>query len=335
MSKREQYTSFFVILLIGIGVGVLFSRYTQLVVEPFTEIRQNQSQYAFTNPLLDCDLGESSLSESLFSPSKSMIQKTIKDEQNKSHISFASVYYRDLNNGPWIGINEHEKFFPASLMKVPLMMHYYQKARFVPGLFNQKVDISKIVLPVYTVDQHFKPEVTLDKTKTYTVGQLIEQMIRYSDNTAAGYLIYLMGNENGISNLLKDLYLEVPQDGQTDYLSVKQYGTFFRVLFNGSYLSRQDSEAALALLSKTTFDRGIAKYLPREVVVAHKFGEKITELPETKQVHDCGIVYLPKHPYLLCVMTRGYDLDLMSDSVALISKAVYEDIQKKIAARDQ
>ena len=33
-----------------------------------------------------------------------------------------SVYYRDLLDGPWFGINESVEYNPASMMKVPVMV---------------------------------------------------------------------------------------------------------------------------------------------------------------------------------------------------------------------
>jgi hypothetical protein len=68
--------------------------------------------------------------------------------------------------------------------------------------------------------------------------------------------------------------------------------------------------------------------LPKSLAVAHKFGER--ELPNgIKQLHDCGIVYLPKHPYLLCIMTRGTDYDRLSTVISTISKKIYEDLMTR------
>lgn len=94
-------------------------------------------------------------------------------------------------------------------------------------------------------------------------------------------------------------------DGQAK-LTVKEYASFFRILFNSSYLSADNSERALNLLAHTEYHDALPS--PQGVVVAHKFGEAGTENIE-RQLHDCGIVYLPDHPYLACIMTRGRDAE--------------------------
>jgi hypothetical protein len=62
---------------------------------------------------------------------------------------------------------------------------------------------------------------------------------------------------------------------------------------------------------------------------SHKFGErKFLDSGET-QFHDCGIVYLPKKPYLLCIMTRGTDLNKATKVIKNISQAVYKNLTQK------
>ncbi len=74
--------------------------------------------------------------------------------------------------------------------------------------------------------------------------------------------------------------------------------------------------------------------VPSTVDVAHKFGERTTlasdtESTETKQLHDCGIVYFPENPYLLCVMTRGTDFKVLEGIISDISRMVYEEVDSR------
>lgn len=57
-------------------------------------------------------------------------------------------------------------------------------------------------------------------------------------------------------------------------LSVVEYSTFFRVLFNASYLSQASSEKALGYLAQSTFTAGLRAGVPAQVQIAHKFGGK-------------------------------------------------------------
>jgi hypothetical protein len=112
-----------------------------------------------------------------------------------------------------------------------------------------------------------------------------------------------------------------------DYMTVGKYAIFFRVLFNSTYLSRNMSEKALGLLSKTDFSNGLVRDLPKGVMVAHKFGELTLEnqdrIIEKRELHDCGIVYEKDRPYLLCVMTKGAQYSDLEDMIAGISLFVY------------
>lgn len=88
------------------------------------------------------------------------------------------------------------------------------------------------------------------------------------------------------------------------------------------------SERALNLLSRVEFNEGISKGLPSNTIFAHKFGER--ELANgVSQLHDCGIVYYPGHPYVICVMTRGSDFKTLSDTIAEISRITFSEISRK------
>ncbi len=64
------------------------------------------------------------------------------------------------------------------------------------------------------------------------------------------------------------------------------------------------------------------------IPVSHKFGEAGTGNVE-RQLHDCGIVYFPDHPYLACIMTRGKDTDELKKSIVDISRFIYEKIDEQ------
>jgi beta-lactamase class A len=111
-----------------------------------------------------------------------------------------------------------------------------------------------------------------------------------------------------------------------DFISVKMYSSFFRLLYNSTYLNREMSEKGLEILSTTHFASGIPAGLPKGMMVAHKFGERGLANSQLKQLHDCGIVYFSKSPYLLCVMTRGDDFKKLSDIIKDVSSIVYKNV---------
>jgi beta-lactamase class A len=105
-------------------------------------------------------------------------------------------------------------------------------------------------------------------------------------------------------------------------MDVKTYSSFFRILYNGTYLSQDNSERLLTVLSRSAFSQGLSAGLPQDITVAHKFGE--ADSPDgTKQLHDCGIVYKPRQPYLICVMTKGNNFPALAKVIGHISETVY------------
>lgn len=309
-------------LVLGGGIGI----YLQSSSSSSSSSELRLGQQEFTNPLLECEVAAEAISASKddFTLALTSFVDILKQ---KPDISEVSVYFRDLNNGPIVGVNQDIQFSPASLLKLPIMMTYFSSAESNPELLDQKIEFKKHsqLLPDTQV---IPPEQQIHLSQTYTIGQLIEYMIKYSDNEAMALLYDHLPVTEQV-----DLYTRVGVDSSiisdpTRSLSVKQYSIFFRILFNASYLSIKDSERALKILSESTFTDGLRAGVPTAIPVAHKFGERQFS-DNLQQFHDCGIVYYPKHPYLLCIMTRGYATPVLEQAIADVSKFVYEKIDEQ------
>ncbi len=280
----------------------------------------------FTNPLLECDIAADTISAP-----RMRFERQFKDQvsaiDGREGITEVAAYYRDLNNGPAFGINQNKEFFPASLLKVPLMMAFLKHAESDSTLLTKEVTFRKVNAPELAI-QNILPDKALDDGKKYSVDELVQRMIAYSDNDAMETLYPLLPEKE-----YQDLYLNLGIDhidpaNAATALSVVEYSTFFRVLFNASYLSQASSEKALGYLAQSTFTAGLRAGVPAQVQIAHKFGER--DLGDGfYQLHDCGIVYVPKSPYLLCVMTRGTNRKVLEDAIRDISKFTYGQVQKQ------
>lgn len=288
-----------------------------------SEIRRNTGEikYKFINPLLECESIENMTNKKI-NDIKSSVQDLIDEEINKKNTNFISVYFRDLNNGPWFGINENEKFTPGSLLKVPIMMSVFKSAESNFAFLQKKIPYNG----GSETSQYFKPEKEIEAGKKYSVEELTGYMIKYSDNNAGFLLVSALTLEQ-LRSSYADLGIEEPSDYRY-YLPIQTYASFFRILFNATYLNREFSEKALKLLSEATFKKGLRAGVPPGVAVSHKFGEIDLAGDGGKQLHDCGIIYEPSNPYLLCVMTRGNDFEKLSDVIGKISSGVYKAINE-------
>lgn len=293
-----------------------------------------QSGYKLINPLLECEVENISEGKNLAELEKK-IELLIENETKKDSVSVMAVYFRDLNNGPWFGINDSEKFTPASLLKVPLAIAYFKKAEIDPTLMEREIEYStpQIASPVEM--QNFKPKEKLETGKKYKIKDLIERMIVYSDNNAAN-LLFEEIDHSTLDKTYPDLGMPVPNDLEPEnYMSVISYASFFRTLFNASYLDRIQSEQLLEVLSHSEFKEGLVAGVPSSITVAHKFGERKIEYGSSikNQLHDCGIVYYPDHPYLLCVMSKGDNFVELKETIRKVSKEVYEELDKKYQSK--
>jgi beta-lactamase class A len=283
------------------------------------------------NPLLTCgDTHDKNFFEKL-KPLDSIIERGINNEINNGDADKISLYFRELNTGQWTGVGENDNYIPASLTKLPLMMAYFRIAEDKPNILtnrftynggtdenaNQVVDV---------------PPDSLQKGRSYTIAELINRMIINSDNNSYEILLRLI-NPVVLEKVYTDLDLSfTPQAPNVAWISPKSFSTFFRILYNASYLGREMSERALELLNKSTFKDGIVAGVPEDVGVAHKFGERTVTNGGTldyRELHDCGIVYYPNNPYLLCVMTQGKDFSRLESAIKNLSALVYGEVKKQ------
>lgn len=288
----------------------------------------SDNSFSYINPLLDCEEAGLMISSQAVLMKQDIID-TIENLRQDNSLYTLSVYYRNLNNGEWFGLNEHEKFYPASLMKVPTYIAFIRYAEEHPEVWDRKISINSTARDSV---RNIVSSVTPEKDREYPVRELLRLMIRESSNVASDAILKIMPVKY-IDLLLQELGLPGSITDRLYSLEVKQYAGFFRILYNASYLNRRDSAGALKLLSETSYRKALVRDLPENITVAHKFGEREFDGDSIKQFHDCGIIYYPGNPYILCVMTRGVDLTDMQSSVAVISRHIYDQVDMSVKSK--
>lgn len=289
--------------------------------------RAELNTYKYINPLLLCNnennenFGEIKSLETEFS---SLINKSIDDGK----ILSASVYFRNLNDGVWASVNENLLYHPASLLKVPILLSYLKSAETDTRLLQRKA--------YYHQENGQSPPLIenpiLTSGNLYTVEELIRGMIIDSDNTATKMLIGGM-DEKFLNQVYSELGVQTPYSITDSYMiSTKTYALFFRILYNSTFLNRDMSEKALSIMSEVKFDKGIVAGVGNDIQVAHKYGYTVikNELDRIIELSDCGIIYYPNKPYLLCVMVQGNDPEIASTfikDIAVIASKHIDSIE--------
>lgn len=278
----------------------------------------------FTNPILECSEIEN-IEYTILKPLKNQLINYYELSKESGKIKEASIYYRDLNNGPWIGINEKMEFTPASLLKLPVLITYLKLSEKMPTILQKKISYEG----EFDKDINLSnKEYSLEYGKEYTINEMLNRMIMYSDNLSYDILkkIYALEIPESYKKEITDGISIIWLDSKINInnASTKNYSGFFRILYNASFLNQNNSEYALALLSKTNFNDGLTYNIPKEVKVAHKFGiRSAKEDSQINQLHDCGIIYKTNAPYILCVMTKGNEIEELRKFIQDVSKIIY------------
>ena len=317
------------LFLVGFAIGlpidgkVLFNR---IAAESLPqEWREGAS--GLINPLLGVNYPDKAIFDDL-KPLTDRLNSVIQQAKSNNQATRISVYFKDQATSHWTGINETDTFAPASLIKIPMMITYFKVAESDPAILSKQI---QYVGPDQNTIETFKPSKQMVIGQYYTVDDLIQRMIIYSDNNAIAMLFDNMDKKT-LDQVFAELSITLPKDvKQTgDYITPGNFSRFFRTLYNATYLDEEYSQKALGLLARTDFKNGLAAGVPSDVTVAHKFGET----PDVDQngsvvgyeLHDCGIVYVPSHPYVLCVMTTGPSYSALSGVIKNISSTVYSTV---------
>ena len=316
--SKNLYAIFISVLVFSIGV--LLGRYTK---EP--QVIKNkvlrESGYKYINPVLLCNTDnqqeynhDTELSDKLF------------DYVKKNSSNNISVYYLSLTNGYWASINENGSYSPASMLKIPTVVDALKYSEANPNFVSKEIYFEGLLDE--DKKQNFKPLKSIQAGEFYTFNELIDYIIKYSDNNALTLLTKNI-NSRSLNELYADLNISIPKN-TIDFMNVKTFSLFLRILYNSTYLSRENSEKVLKLMTESDFSIGLRNSLPKEIEVASKFGEqKIIDTGGKlikNELHECGIVYQKDNPYILCVMTSGASFESLSVNISDISKIVFDHV---------
>lgn len=216
---------------------------------------------------------------------------------------------------------------PASVMKI------YILARVTEGIADGTIDRNEMhVMDAANIaegsgDLQFEPY-----GSSYTVGELVREMMRKSDNTASNMLIDIVGGVDKMNESVARWGLEDtlygskfvgpsvvigPRYNQT---SVADVGELLTRIARGEFLGGAWDASIIEEMTHTENDSKIAARLPEGVTVAHKTGE--LEGLE----HDAAILTTDADTYILVIFMDEGSNDDFIERIAGFS----EDAMKKI-----
>lgn len=260
-------------------------------------------------PLLSPTIFREDRSNSIinFNPLRQIVKHYV---QNKA--PNIGVYFEYLPNGVSIGANEQHAYLQASLVKVPMAMAVLKKVETGEASLSDELEILD-----QDLDQKFGDLYTKGVGYKISLREVLFSAIANSDNTA--YKMLVRVTPTGLDEVFDYLDLPKEREGAEPAVTPKNYSSILKSLFYSSYLSSEYSSLLLEMLTRSLHDNQIRAPIPTDVPVAHKFGVRDQE----QIFSDCGIVYIPLRPYLLCVMGQG-DKTEVTEHMQTISEMVYK-----------
>jgi len=259
----------------------------------------------------------------LFNPLKTDLAQLVNQLQHDGAATNISVYIREFDQRGWMALNPEERYHPASLMKVALLIAYLQIAQADPQMLKKELVYNK---PVQSeINTQFYTSKSIHPGKKYTIHNLLYYMIAYSDNNATWLLASHFDNSR-VKKLFADFCLPEPVEDDLKFtLTAKEISVFCKAIYSSACLSPEFSEYAADMMSESSFQEGFVKGFPPDTKMWHKFGEW-RSVGHDFELHESGLVFIKDKPYLITVMTKGKDTERLAGCIQAVCKVINEKI---------
>ncbi len=244
----------------------------------------------------------------------------------------------DLHTNERFEKNPDQRFYAASLIKVPIMAAvfsdvYHGKYAFEDRYVLRREDL----VGGCGVLQHLTPGMTL------TVYDLVMLMIIQSDNSATNILIDRVGAKqirrimqktqmNNSQFYNKLMVMPAEPDGYNE-VTAADMASIFRMMAKGEILSYNSCLQMLSILKKQQIRDSIPFYLPDpdsnligglpRWELANKTGN-VTNIN-----HDAGILYVRDSAVLISLLSKDVEEKLAKQTMGKIGRLIYNAYREK------
>jgi len=226
----------------------------------------------------------------------------------------------NFENGEWLAYNGEERFPMASVMKLPVAIALLQRVD------HEQFHMSDVVtIAPEEFSRGWSPirDSAHGKTVTMSLGELFDDMLGQSDNTAVDKVLSMIGGPEVATKTMRDLHIkniridrkedEVGRDATADMIKYSRdprdtstpnaMVELLRLIYmHKEGLSKESHELMLKVMSESmTGPHKIREGVPAGSIVAHKTGA----MPGTS--NDVAIVTSPdgKHHMAIAIFTKG------------------------------
>ncbi len=235
---------------------------------------------------------------------------------------------KDLRDGETSVFNENEVTASASLIKMFILINAFKRLKSGEITMDREISVSKDEIVPFSVLMFLDP-------RGYTLRELLNLMIVYSDNTATNILIDFLGMD-AVNSTIKELGysdsvlqrkmmdFKAAEEGRQNLTSVKEMFDLMSRLYENRILGAPYDEQMLDIMKGQSDETMMRQELPDELVIARKSGE-LDALD-----HDIAIVYTEKGNYIFVFFVWGArDNNHARSVLAEASKMVFDDFINK------
>ena len=323
--KKQLPLSFGIVVVLIFGLaGIYFNSNKEIKpVKDTTAVATNfednaklrrQSGFSYVHPLLIAEIVDQS--ENLFQV-RNQIKDYITEHQDKD-FSDVSFHLKKLNTGEWIGLNQDKEYSSRGYLRIAVLITFLKMSERDRSILNHQIVFNK------APGSGNYPLLSLTPGKSYSISNLLEQMMTSADTTPKFLLIPFIDR-----SVLMDLY-EPLGLGRPDFrnnrfsITTVGYSKLLNVIYNGRFLNENNSEYALKLLSNNKDKVGLLKLLPEQSKVVHKMVQRFKD--NQYELRETGIMYCNNESYLLTIFITGKNEQGLEKSCGEIGKLVYEEV---------
>lgn len=265
---------------------------------------------------------------------KAQMDSMVTQMMTDSDIKGVAIEFTDLNSRQSFSVNPELKFVPASLLKIPILIAIFKLEELKPGVLNTQLPLRMVDPGITDMNLEENFGYNYSDSKNYSANELCEIMMSHSDNIATyTLLIFLDEQMPGLLQKVEaDLRASIPETAtnKDDIIKIGHFAEMLHSLYYASYLTKEHSIKALKYLSRSKYGQGFRKSIPSYITMAHKYGvrfnvDEINPLFPV-QLHQVAIIYHPKHPFILSVMSKGKKIEKLREVLQRIAKISFEKV---------
>ena len=242
----------------------------------------------------------------------------------------AGIYIYDYHTGKTVDINKDEVFPAASIIKIPVLLDFFnrnkdlEKEGFEPVSLDKKLTFTEAHRTEGSGNLQFK-----SADVDYSIDYLAKIMIRKSDNSATNMLIEEVGGINQLNAALRHWGFSktqvtswLPDLKGTNTTTPYDIATMLYNIDNQKFLPLQSAANIKEYMSHVENRILIKSQLPENAVLMHKTGDI------GKMLGDAGVIYSPSgKKYIMVIMVKRPHNDYGArDLIQKVSKTVYNSL---------